>query len=229
MNDGRVDRNGRFVFGGMVNISPRISKYALINMIYQIYNLFVTTIFVLFIQKQRSSVYRINIDLSVEKLYDGIICTNSICFSLNGDKMYLSDPVRGALENNDYIMEYQYGENVNSLKNGKIITKTCNGPDGACIDSDGYLWSTQNGTGKVIRYDINGNIDMIVKVPGINVTCCAFGGENLDELFITTLQPIFISGFGLNPFDSQINGNLYSVKIEGINGVKENRFLGFSV
>ncbi|WIY54304.1 SMP-30/gluconolactonase/LRE family protein [Devosia sp. YIM 151766] len=66
-------------------------------------------------------------------------------------------------------------------------------PDGAVVDSEGFLWNARWGGSCVIRYAPDGRIDRIVEVPVSQVTCPAFGGKDLKRLFITsaskTLSP----------------------------------------
>src|SRR5690606_17072193 len=59
-------------------------------------------------------------------------------------------------------------------------------PDGAVVDSAGYLWNARWGGGCVVRHAPDGSIDRVVEVPVSQVTCPAFGGEDLRRLFITT-------------------------------------------
>ncbi|WP_338723619.1 SMP-30/gluconolactonase/LRE family protein [Devosia sp. XK-2] len=59
-------------------------------------------------------------------------------------------------------------------------------PDGAVVDSQGYLWNARWGGSCVIRYAPDGSIDRIVEVPVSQVTCPAFGGKDLKRLFLTT-------------------------------------------
>jgi len=59
-------------------------------------------------------------------------------------------------------------------------------PDGAVVDSQGYVWNARWGGNCVIRYAPDGSIDRIVEVPVSQVTCPAFGGADLKRLFITT-------------------------------------------
>ena len=59
-------------------------------------------------------------------------------------------------------------------------------PDGAVIDSQGYLWNARWGGSCVIRYAPDGTIGRIVEVRVSEVTCPAFGGPDLKTLYITT-------------------------------------------
>jgi L-arabinonolactonase len=74
LNDGRTDRQGRFIAGGMdeKNGAPI------------------------------SSVWRLDADLSLTQLFGDVRCANSTCFSPDGTKMYFADSPKGELWAFDY-------------------------------------------------------------------------------------------------------------------------------
>lgn len=86
------------------------------------------------------------------------------------------------------------------------------GPDGAQVDAGGSIWIALSGASRVVRVDPQtGAVDVVVHVPVKCPTSCTFGGENLDELFITTRGPD--------------GGGLYRVKMPfGIKGLAEPEF-----
>ena len=59
--------------------------------------------------------------------------------------------------------------------------------DGMAIDQEGMIWVAFWGGSVVKRFDPNSGqqIDSI-ELPVTQVTACAFGGDHLDELYITT-------------------------------------------
>jgi sugar lactone lactonase YvrE len=60
-------------------------------------------------------------------------------------------------------------------------------PDGMCIDVEGHLWVAFWGGGCVRRIDSRtGAVLARMDFPVSRVTCCSFGGANLDTLFVTT-------------------------------------------
>ena len=59
-------------------------------------------------------------------------------------------------------------------------------PDGMTCDTEGGLWVGLWGGGEVVRLDQSGAISARVAVPAVQVTACAFGGADLDILFVTT-------------------------------------------
>ena len=83
-NDGRVDRNGRFVFGGGMLLT--MSGWALVD---------AANIIWLLMRGAHSKIYRVNRDLSHEVVVAGPIwVTNGICFSVDGRRMYYTDNLR---------------------------------------------------------------------------------------------------------------------------------------
>ena len=60
-------------------------------------------------------------------------------------------------------------------------------PDGNTIDEDGMVWIAHFGGACVSRWNPHtGQMIKKIEFPAYNVTSIAFGGENLDELYITT-------------------------------------------
>lgn len=171
-----------------------------------------------------SAVYRINADNSYQKLLSNIGCTNSICFSLKGDKMYFADSY---LFETQTIDQYDYFDDDRMPTNKQAFTD-CNKlntqiPDGTVVDSEGFLWNSLFKGFKAVRYDLNGNIDFEVNIPEPNATCATFGGKDLDTLYITTANGIFTEE---DKKKYPISGGLYAVKIPGVKGVKEDKFKG---
>eukprot|EP01084_Bolivina_argentea_P114193 203353_1 len=96
MTDGRCDRNGRFIVGGYVTLKgeDRLQKL--------------------------SNIYRINNDLSHEIIIKNISAANSICFSLNGDIMYVTD---SRFMDSKKIVKYQYYNDNKLPSNPQIFTE----------------------------------------------------------------------------------------------------------
>ena len=62
-------------------------------------------------------------------------------------------------------------------------------PDGMTSDMDGNLWIAMWGGASVTCWNPqNGKLLEQISLPAKNVTSCAFGGENLDELYITSAR-----------------------------------------
>jgi triosephosphate isomerase len=167
-NDGRVDRQGRLVFG-MYNNYHRAGASA---------------------GENNAGLYRLNEKLELESLLDyKYRVSNCICFPEEGDIMYFCDtPTRKV-----YAFDYPK-EKGGKLSNRRLVwTVPANlpgGPDGAQVDAQGYLWIALSGSSRVVRVDpAAGAVDMVVHLPCKCPTSVTFGGADLDELFITTRGP----------------------------------------
>lgn len=69
-------------------------------------------------------------------------------------------------------------------------------PDGMCMDSEGGLWVALWGGSQVRRYDSTDNfkLDQVIELPAPFVTSCAFAGEDLDTLIITSATDNQVGG-----------------------------------
>ncbi|SEP04784.1 SMP-30/gluconolactonase/LRE family protein [Aquisalimonas asiatica] len=59
-------------------------------------------------------------------------------------------------------------------------------PDGAAVDCDGYYWAALYGGGQVVRFSPEGNLVASYGVPCPHPTMVAFGGPELQTLYVTT-------------------------------------------
>lgn len=155
INDGRTDRAGNFVFGTYNEAQDAPS----------------------------GSFYRSSSRFGLRRLeLGGVVIPNSICFSLDGATMYFCDSPAGRIRQCDYEAESARVANVRDF----VTFKEGSGfPDGSVIDADGCLWNAVWGAGVVRQFDPEGNLLAEIRVPAKNLTCVAFGGDQLDQLFVT--------------------------------------------
>ena len=158
LNDGRVDRQGRFVFG-MFN-QAEDPKHPI------------------------GGFYRLNHDLTVERLPLGdVAIANSICFSPDGRTMYYADSATREIRCCDY--DPATGD-ISNLRLFAPADAAPGDPDGSTIDADGYLWSTRWGAGQVVRFAPDGKVDRVLELSALQPTCLAFGGPEFDVLYVTS-------------------------------------------
>jgi sugar lactone lactonase YvrE len=62
-------------------------------------------------------------------------------------------------------------------------------PDGAAMDDQGRYWICGNDAGLVHSFDVNGHCLESISVPFPKPAMCAFGGTNLQTLFVTSIVP----------------------------------------
>ena len=143
--------------------------------------------------------------------------TNSICFSPDGNTMYFADSPKRK------IFAYNYDPLIGQCTQKRLLWQTEVGvPDGSCVDSDGFIWNAtwRSGYGPGLINRINpltGEVSFTVHLPDntSQSSCCCFGGENLDVLFISTAA--------VDRNNETNAGGVYAVKVPFV-GLKEARF-----
>jgi sugar lactone lactonase YvrE len=112
----------------------------------------------------------------------GICIPNSLAWSPDGRTMYFADSLRYAIFSFDF--DPVSGEICNERTFAE--TRAPGFPDGSTVDAEGYLWNAEFNSWRVVRYAPDGRIDRLIELPAERPTCCAFGGPNLDILYVTT-------------------------------------------
>lgn len=109
---------------------------------------------------------------------------NGIAFSRDSRFLYHTDTPT------QQIIRYAYDPAEGSLTDPQpviTIPGADGSPDGMTIDCEGMLWIALWGGYQVARYDpVTGQKLDSVAVPARFVSCCTFGGPDLQDLFITT-------------------------------------------
>jgi L-arabinonolactonase len=94
--------------------------------------------------------------------------------------------------------------------------------DGSCIDAEGGLWNAQWEGGCVVRYDADGAETARIALPVSRPTCPAFGGPQLDVLYVTSAR----GGLAKDRLrDEPEAGGLFAVSAPGWRGLPESRFV----
>lgn len=190
LNDGRTDRQGRFIAGGMDDEDSL----------------------------PISSVWRLDRDLRLTRLFGSVRCANSTCFSPDGRTMYFADsPERE-------IVAFGYDPVTGALgARRRVVRIEGSGvPDGSCVDAEGFIWNAVWEGYRVERFATDGRLDMTIDVPVEKPTCVAFGGADLDTLFITTSR----LGQSADKLEREPeSGGLYAVK-PGVRGLVDAPFAG---
>ena len=155
-NDGRVDRRGRFVVGTMVENKRAAGG------------------------ENRGGLYRFEADGSLSELLSGIAISNGLCFSPDGAELYHADtPTRR-------LIAYSYEAGIPSSPRLLKEFPDGEGPDGACVDSEGNIWIAIWGGSKVVCLTPEGETLHVMEVDAMQPTCPAFGGPGFATLAITS-------------------------------------------
>lgn len=127
--------------------------------------------------------YRLDPDLTVHCMARDFTVCNGIGWSPDRRRMYFTDSLRSV------IWSWEFDPASGILGNRTTFVKVPREdgfPDGLAVDAEGFVWSAHWGGWRVTRYDPEGREERVVRLPAAHVTSCAFGGRDLDELYITT-------------------------------------------
>ena len=155
MNDGKIDRAGRFWVGTMNDPG----------------------------HEPLGTLYRIDRDGGAAPVLGGIRVPNALCWSPDSRVMYFTDSY------SHQIWAFDFDLATGALENKRIfaaIAEDAGVPDGATVDADGFVWCAHMFGSRVSRYAPDGSLDRAIALPVPQVTSCAFGGADLETLYITT-------------------------------------------
>ena len=108
------------------------------------------------------SLWRLDPDLSVHRMIEGIGCSNGLAWSPDSRTMYFSDSHAGA------VWAYDFDPATGEIANRRTfidMTVTGGVADGATVDAEGCYWVTIPVTCKVSRYDPDGKLMQEVMLP----------------------------------------------------------------
>lgn len=128
------------------------------------------------------ALYCLDRQLQVSCELSGLAISNSLCWSSDSRVMYHTDtPSRR-------INRYDFDAATGAISNQSLLVRTEKGcfPDGSAVDAQGYIWNAQWGASQVVRYSPGGEQDFILPLPVSQPTCVAFGGPDMDRLFVTS-------------------------------------------
>ncbi len=158
LNDGKVDRQGRFVAGSMhMNLRPG--------------------------EAPLGALYRLEPDGQVRQLAGEIITANGPCFSPDGRSLYLADSPRQVIWRFPYG-DAPPAIRAPFIDLAPLGTA----PDGATVDAEGHLWVALVRSGEIGRFDPAGRLVQRIRMPVRHPTSLNFGGPELDVLFVTSIS-----------------------------------------
>jgi len=163
-------------------------------------------------RKPIGSLYCLNQDLKILHKLPNISISNGLAWTSDGRIMYYIDTLKQS------VQRFYYDTLTGLLSDQRVALKFTgeDWPDGMCIDENDHVWIAFYGAGKVCCYDPNSQKKLAqIDVPAACTTSCTFGGENLDQLFITSAAKE----------GDRLGGALF-VAEPGVKGKKANFFSG---
>ncbi len=155
-NDGKCDAQGRF-WGGTMDFDCKAPTGAL---------------------------YRYSADGQCARMADGYAVTNGPTWSLDGRTLYFNDTVRAQ------VHAFDFDPSIGAISNRRVWLELAPGdgfPDGMTTDAAGRLWLAHWGAACVTCHDPVTAVELArVSLPTRHITNCAFGGPDLQTLFISS-------------------------------------------
>jgi sugar lactone lactonase YvrE len=190
-NDGKPDRRGRFWAGSMHDPATAAT----------------------------GALYRLDPDGSCHRMVDGVVISNSLCWSPDGRTMYHADTIART------VWAWDADPDGGEIANRRVFVTTSGdegNPDGATVDAEGFVWLAHWDGWQVSRHDPTGRTERVIRLPVQKPTCPAFGGRDLDVLYVTSAT------IGLSPAALAAQpcaGGILAID-PGVRGIAEVRFPG---
>ena len=181
-NDGKCDPSGRFWVGSM----DRKEKNKL------------------------GSLYSWNNEEGLVNREQGVTVSNGMGWSPDHYLFYYIDsPTRE-------VSVYDFDLPTGSIKNKRTFisfSEEDGFPDGMTIDADGRLWVAFWGGSKIMCIDAQSKrVEEVIQFPVSKITSCAFGGEQMDQLFVTSAK------VQVSEVDEPMAGKTFVIEL-GITGI----------
>lgn len=157
-NDGKVDPRGRYWAGSLAYDDRR----------------------------EQSRLYRFDADGRSSVMHEGVSISNGLAWTADGTRLYYIDsPTKRVVE---FPFDLERGT-LGPPRTAITLGEADGWPDGCSMDAEDNLWVAHWGAAKLTRWEPRtGRLLDTIKFPVENVTSCAFGGEKLDQLFVTTAR-----------------------------------------
>jgi sugar lactone lactonase YvrE len=157
-NDGKCDPAGRFLAGTMDDAEEGAS----------------------------GSLYSLSPDGALQTLLTGVRISNGLTWSPDGRIFYYIDTPTRQVTAFDYDLS---NGTIAGSRPAVVVPPGMGWPDGMTSDAEGMLWIAMWGGAQLTRWDPGtGRLLETISFPALNVSSCAFGGPDLDELFVTSAR-----------------------------------------
>jgi L-arabinonolactonase len=117
------------------------------------------------------------------RIHEGKGNTNGPCVSADGRHLYIADSTACLIYRFDYGPSGELGGQTLFADTAPLGGQ----PDGATLDAEGCLWSAIVGGSCIAQFAPDRALKRVVDLPASHPTSVAFGGKNLDVLYVTTI------------------------------------------
>jgi sugar lactone lactonase YvrE len=185
-NDGKCDPEGRFWAGTMSHSD----------------------------EHEAGSLYVLDKDLSITKKVERTTISNGMAWSPDQQTYYFIDTPTFT------VVAFSFDKASGEISNRRIIIQISQhdgSPDGMTIDSEGMLWIAHWDGWQITQWNPeSGEKIHSIHLPVARVTSCTFGGDGLQDLYITTAR----TGLDEEQLKNQpLAGSLFVIRNTGYTGL----------
>lgn len=148
---------------------------------------------------------------------ESAVIANGLAWSPDGVTMYWSD------SHAKTVRRYAFDGRRGTISEAQEFAHLQHGvPDGAAVDVEGCYWVANYDGARVIRFRPDGSVERELHLPVSEPTMCAFGGEDMRDLYITSAR----SGLSADQAEQQpLAGGLFRCRAPAA-GLHVERFRG---
>ncbi|KAK4879087.1 hypothetical protein RN001_007233 [Aquatica leii] len=165
LNDGKADPSGR-LWAGTMGPEPEIGK----------------------LEHEKGTLYTLIGRHSVKEHLKKVSISNGLAWNVKLKKMYYIDSPLKTVD------QYDYNLSKGEISNKKVVFdlekhNIPGVPDGMTIDTEGNLWVAVFNGSRILKINPNtSELLTTINFPAKQITAAAFGGPNLEDLYVTSAQ-----------------------------------------
>lgn len=160
-------------------------------------------------QEPTGALYRFEANGNCTRMHTGFAVTNGPTWSRDGRTLYFNDTVQGQ------VHAFDCNPDTGELGPGRVwlhMPAEDGVPDGMTTDAAGRIWIAHWGGARVSCHDPDTAAELLrIPLPTSHITNCAFGGPQLQTLFITSAR----TGLDADQLQAQpLAGSLFCVDMD---------------
>jgi sugar lactone lactonase YvrE len=132
-----------------------------------------------------AALYRLDANVHLTEVFGGLTISNGLAWSPDGGTMYHADTTTQTIR--AYAFDAASGR-PSAPHVLKRFEAADDRPDGGAVDRDGCYWTALYRGGRIVRISPEGAVLAEIALPARCPTMCAFGGADLQTLYVTTAR-----------------------------------------
>jgi sugar lactone lactonase YvrE len=132
-----------------------------------------------------AALYRVEAGRGPERALAGVTISNGLDWNLDATRLYYVDSLTQRIDAIDFDLDRG---RLGARRRFAAIDAADGLPDGLCVDAEGGVWVALFGGGAIRRYRADGTLDAQLALPVSRPTSLAFGGADLQDLYVTSAR-----------------------------------------